>query len=259
MKKRIFTLAPAVLLSVGSAFAQSDIYGVFNRIGMNAGVSTEGITVGIATPITPYLELGFDANFMPGFKVDGDVKIDGGTIIIPKPGGSDTYTLDKVKLEGKFNRTTFNARLSVYPFGERAAFFIAGGLSFGGEKIAKLSGHNDEVARLYREHPEYADLITAEVGKYEIVIDREGNVEGDVRVKSVRPYVGLGYGRLVPKNRIGFRVEAGCQFMGKMKVYQNGVEMPDILSKAADDDLSKIIDKWSVYPVLRLTITGRIL
>jgi hypothetical protein len=91
------------------------------------------------------------------------------------------------------------------------------------------------------------------------VIDHQGNVEGDVRVKSVRPYVGLGYGRLVPKNRVGFRVEAGCQFMGKMKVYQNGVEMPDILSSAADDDLSKIIDKWSIYPVLRLTITGRIL
>jgi hypothetical protein len=44
-----------------------------------------------------------------------------------------------------------------------------------------------------------------------------------------------------------------------MKVYQNGVEMPDVLKFAGDDDLSKIIDKWSVYPVLRLTITGRIL
>ena len=259
MKKRLFFLAAALWLSLGSAFAQSDIYGVFNRIGLNAGVSTEGITVGIATPITPYLELGFDANFMPGFKVNGDVNIDAEPIVIPKPGGSDTYTFSKVKLEGNFNRTIFNARLSVYPFGERAAFFIASGLSFGGEKIAKLSGHSDEVARLYQEHPEYSGLIAAEIGKYEIVIDHQGNVEGDVRVKSVRPYVGLGYGRLVPKNRVGFRVEAGCQFMGKMKVYQNGVEMPDILSSAADDDLSKIIDKWSIYPVLRLTITGRIL
>ena len=241
MKKRLFFLAAALWLSLGSAFAQSDIYGVFNRIGLNAGVSTEGITVGIATPITPYLN------------------IDAEPIVIPKPGGSDTYTFSKVKLEGNFNRTIFNARLSVYPFGERAAFFIAGGLSFGGEKIAKLSGHSDEVARLYQEHPEYSGLIAAEIGKYEIVIDHQGNVEGDVRVKSVRPYVGLGYGRLVPKNRVGFRVEAGCQFMGKMKVYQNGVEMPDILSSAADDDLSKIIDKWSIYPVLRLTITGRIL
>ena len=96
MKKRLFFLAAALWLSLGSAFAQSDIYGVFNRIGLNAGVSTEGITVGIATPITPYLELGFDANFMPGFKVNGDVNIDAEPIVIPKPGGSDTYTFSKV-------------------------------------------------------------------------------------------------------------------------------------------------------------------
>ena len=35
-------------------------------------------------------------------------------------------------------------------------------------------------------------------------------------------------------------------------------ELDAVLNKAGDDDLSKIIDKWSVYPVLRLTLTGRI-
>lgn len=119
-------------------------------------------------------------------------------------------------MEGNFSRTTFDARLSVYPFGVRNAFFIAGGLSFGGEKLAKLSGYCSEVARLYS-------------------------------------------GRLVPKNRVGFRIEAGCQFMGKIKVYQDGQELNAVLNEAKDDDLSKIIDKWSLYPVLRLTLTGRIL
>lgn len=259
MKKRSLTIATAVLLGTGSVAAQDDFYGVFNRLGVNAGVSTEGITVGVATPITPYLELGFDANFMPAIKVDGEVNIGAGDIIIPtSTGGTDVYHINKGTLEGNFSRTTFNARLSIYPFGERNALFLAGGLSFGGEKLAKLTGHSSEVARLYSEHPEYAEQITAEIDKYKIVIDRQGNVTGDARVKAVRPYVGIGYGRLVPKNRVGFRVEAGCQFMGKIKVYQNGSELDAVLNKAGDDDLSKIIDKWSVYPVLRLTLTGRI-
>ena len=84
-------------------------------------------------------------------------------------------------------------------------------------------------------------------------------MNGDIRVKSVRPYVGLGYGRLIPKNRIGFRLELGCQFMGKMKIYQNDKELSESLTGSDNSDLSKIIDKLKVYPVLKLTLTGRIL
>jgi hypothetical protein len=85
-------------------------------------------------------------------------------------------------------------------------------------------------------------------------------VEGDIRVKSFRPYLGLGYGRLVPKGRVGFRAELGVQFMGHMKVYQNDNELKlNELGTKATDDLSKIIDKWSVYPVLKFMLTTRIL
>ena len=96
---------------------------------------------------------------------------------------------------------------------------------------------------------------------YEIKIDREGNAEGEIRVNAVRPYVGLGYGRLVPKGRVGFRVELGCQFMGKMKVYQDDQELDvdKALKDKGSDDISKIIDKLTVYPVLKFTLTGRIL
>ena len=92
MKKRLLTIATTVLLGAGSATAQDDFYGVFNHLGINAGISTEGITVGAATPITPYLELGMDANFMPGIKVKGTVNIGAGDIRIPTTsGGVDTY------------------------------------------------------------------------------------------------------------------------------------------------------------------------
>ena len=85
-----------MLLGSLNVSAQDDFYGVFNRLGANAGVSTEGLTVGLATPITPYLELGLDANFMPGIKVKGTVNIGAGDIRIPtSSGGVDTYHIDK--------------------------------------------------------------------------------------------------------------------------------------------------------------------
>jgi hypothetical protein len=46
--------------------------------------------------------------------------------------------------------------------------------------------------------------------------------------------------------------------MGKMKVYQNGNKLDISDDNKTDDDLSKVIDKLKFYPVLKLTITGRI-
>ena len=100
--------------------------------------------------------------------------------------------------------------------------------------------------------------ISAELDKYNVKFDERGDINGDVRVKKFRPYVGLGVGRLVPKSRVGFRFEAGCQFMGKLKVYQDNQEVKINELNDTDDDISKIIDKVKVYPVLKLTITGRI-
>jgi hypothetical protein len=85
-----------------------------------------------------------------------------------------------------------------------------------------------------------------------------GDINGDVRVKSFRPYLGLGFGRLIPKKRVGFRFELGCQFMGKMRVYQNDSELETNNVVKGKDDLSKWLDKLKVYPVLKFTLTGRI-
>ena len=261
--KKLFIACIAVLIGSTSASAQEwwdDIdRGIFNHVGLNVSASTEGIGVGVAAPITDYLELGFGVNFMPSFKIKGDVNVDFNTSTLPIP----LPTNDKVKLTGDLKRTTFDAKLSIYPFGDRSSFFIFGGLSFGGEKIGVLTGHSDMVQNAIIDYPAYKDLIlssiSAELDKYNVQFDERGDIHGDIRVKKVRPYVGLGVGRLVPKRRVGFRFEAGCQFMGKIKVYQNNTEVKiSELNKDTDDDISKIIDKFTVYPVLKLTVTGRI-
>ena len=102
---------------------------------------------------------------------------------------------------------------------------------------------------------------------YDIPFDNNGDINGGVKVKNVRPYLGLGFGRLIPKKRVGFRFELGAQFQGKPKVYymDNGNEI-DALDKYKDniddgtkDDISKVMDWLRVYPVLKFSIRGRIL
>lgn len=252
--RKIMMLAVAAVFAT-SAQAQVEDFGVFRHIGADINVGTQGIGFDIATPVTNYLELSLGMNFMPGFKISGDVDIDPSL-----PAGAPAFPSNaNMDIEGKLSRTTGEFKVSVYPFGVKNALFVAGGLSFGGKKIAKLNGHSDAVESYLSQYPQYRSQITAELDKYELEFDDNGNITGDVRVKAVRPYLALGYGRLVPKHRLGFRVELGCQFMGKMKVYQNDSELSESLMEKADDDLSDFIDKFKVYPVLKFSLTGRIL
>ena len=91
----------------------------------------------------------------------------------------------------------------------------------------------------------------------------DGNkADASARVNSVRPYVGLGYGRLVPKNNLGFRVELGCQFNGKIKLYKGDNEC-DLISKyseynlTTDTKMQDVMDFFSIYPVLKVSLRGK--
>lgn len=247
--KRLIVCA-LVACGFAPAFAQ-DYYGLFNHVAVNAGVGTEGVSLGVATPVTEFLELSAGMNIMPSIKIKEDVDINAS---IPFPG----YSLKSLDIEGDLARTTFDVKLNVYPAGDAFPLFIAGGLSFGGKNIGTLQGYSKDVAQLYADHPEYAGTISTKIDEYELGFDRQGYVNGDVRVKSLRTYAGFGFGRLVPKKRIGFRFELGCQFMGKMKLYQNDKEITATVMENNDGDISKIIDKVKVYPVLKLSLIGRI-
>lgn len=249
------------ILTCTAAQAQVEDYGIFKHIGADINVGTQGIGFDVATPITNYLEMSMGMNFMPGFKISGDVDVS--DIHFIHGGQQYTIPMDQVNIEGKLARTTAELKFSAYPFGVRNSLFVAAGFSFAGKKIAKLKGHSDDV-KAFMNNPEYPDdvkqSVYAEIDKYEVKFNSNGDINGDVRVNALRPYLGLGYGRLVPKKRLGFRVELGCQFMGKMKIYQDDkkVDTNDLQEKG-DDDLSKFIDKFTVYPVLKISFTGRIL
>jgi hypothetical protein len=258
MKKQLIVCL-LMLIGATTASAQrvsdSDFErGFFDYVGLNVGVGTEGITAGIAAPITDYLELGFNFNYMPSFKVKEDVKIKFNLSNIPGSIRPYIPESDKINLTGDLARSMLDAKLSIYPFGGNSTFFITGGISFIGEKMAKINGSSELIAQ----YPELRNYTSAEIDKYDIQFDEQGRINGDIRVKKLRPYVGLGVGRLIPKHRVGFRVEAGCQFAGKMKVYQDDKELIINEENDTDDKFSKTVDKMRVYPVLKFTLTGRI-
>ena len=241
--------------------------GFLNHVGINVGAGTEGISVGLAAPVTGFFELEAGVNVMPSFKLSGDLDVDVNTSSLPQVPTVTYPTSATIHAEGSFDRTTFNVKANLYPFGGGTKFFLAAGLSIGGEKIAEVTGSCDELRKFSQSLPtqelknEFRQAVSANLAGYNLQFDENYNVQGDIRCKKVRPYLGLGFGRLVPKNRLGMRLELGCQFMDKLKVYQNDTEI-DInkaLEDAGDDDLSKFVKDLKIYPVVKFSFTGRIL
>lgn len=142
--------------------------------------------------------------------------------------------------------------LNVYPF-KSSSFFVCGGAYFGGGKLIKIKGHSDELAELIKEGQE----VGIEIGNYRIPVDQNGNISGGLKVSSFRPYLGLGFGRAIPKKRIGFMFEMGVQFHNTPKVYTNNGDLSDLTAEA-DNDFTDIIDKLTVYPVLKFRLCGKI-
>ena len=247
MKKLIIS-GLAMFMSLTSVMAQEET-GIGNHLGWGVGFGTEGFNASIATDLTQYAELEFGVNYAPGF-----ARTESGDAFYFKE-GNKRHGVGDMDIKAKVNRATLDFKGSVYPFAVNENFtsdlFVALGISFASKEIASLEG-------TLKPTEETGDQKYVRAGKYLLPLD--GNkADASARVNSVRPYVGLGYGRLVPKNNLGFRVELGCQFNGKIKVYKGDKEC-ELLSNrniATDTDMQDVMDLFSIYPVLKVSLRGK--
>ena len=252
MRKFVLSVCVFVsaLISCATVSAQKEM-GIFNSLGVGVGVGLTGVDVEVATPITPYLALRAGVSIMPNFSlttgVDVDVDVDASTSGLTIP--------NEIDVTGSLKRTMGQVLLNVYPFPRSSSFFIAAGAYFGGSKLVQIEGHSDELSDLIAQ----GEDIGLAIGDYVLPVDRDGNVSGGLKVSGFRPYVGLGFGRAVPSKRLSVMFELGVQFHGTPEVYTDYGNVDELLAEIDEDDtFSKIIDKLTVYPVMKIRLCGRI-
>ena len=196
---------------------------------------------------------------------------------------------DRMAVQGKWSNTTWHFLIDVYPFGAAHSFHATVGAYFGSSEIITLYNREEgflqpvnayNSAYLYAQNTadpsvksivDKYDMIGGELGDYFVTPNPKdnGNVNAYAKVNGFRPYLGVGFGRAVPKNRIGCQFDLGVQFWGKPDVY---VPVYDEATKQfidekidgdrAGNDAGKVlktISKISVYPVLNFRLVGRIL
>lgn len=270
--KKFLIVCGIMLLGVTSASAQENDNCILNHLGIGVGVGTTGITIDASTTVTPYIGVRAGVNFVPKIKVNTDLDLEFNNDMNQKYQMVTGKPLpESFEVQGKPSLTTGHVLFDLYP-SKTATFHLTVGAYFGSSKIVEVYNKEDgalqDIYDFNHERGAFAGVFPAgqhpgkiglALGDYFLEPDENGNAEASIKVNGFRPYVGLGWGRAVPRNRLGFQFDLGVQFWGSPKVYLQDKELEESDLDGDDGGLVKTLSKVTVYPCLSFRLVGRIL
>ncbi len=271
--KKLFLLCAVAILSIPQSFAQdldAGDFQLFNHLSGGVTLGTDGIGIEVAAPLTYNFSVRMGYSFMPKFKYSKSINAGTDIAFLAYPNSQD------VDVEGKLNMGDFKLLFDWYPF-QTSSFHVTAGAYLGKSKVVDIYN-----ASPFIKQDSWGSKgleLGSGANTYTLVSNaKTGDVRAEVKTNSFKPYVGVGFGRAVPKGRVGVQFDLGVQFWGKPEVwgdinkanehtgmFETNYEKIDknriTNSKSDYQDIKDAIDKIErvgVYPVLTLRINGRI-
>lgn len=244
-----------VSLSSKKSIRRSVLDEPFHKLGMSFGISSLGFNIEAATPINEKFKARAGFSFMPPIvQVNKQIEVKDQVLANRIVGGY--YPDYKVGFKPSF--FNFHMLVDYYPH-ETVPFHVTGGLYFGvnnikasGELINPETGEKS-VLRPGQEWP------TLNVEGYALNIEN-GNLDATIQMGGlVKPYLGIGYGHVIAKNKLGFNFDLGVLYQGSYKIKQDGkaaVSYKDYESSAINID--KYTSKVKVWPMINFQLTYRV-
>jgi len=287
MKTKFFTVLLCCTTAWSGISAQKTVSAFSN---LSLGVeffSTTGLGLEIATPLSPNFALRGGISMFPisysttfGAPVDQSIMSDINNAIASQPQIATILAQKGLPTRSEDISTDVNATASLnlvngkllvdyYPSAKRA-FHITAGVYIGSSDLFKVKGKMDqanEVLNVLKDNGvkdnngvDFIDrsyVIDQEKG-YQITGKDITNITGSVKINTVKPYLGLGFGRAVPKSRVGVTFEIGAFYHGTPALKSDN----ENIQKLIDGELSgltEVFNKLSIYPVVSLKLNFRIL
>lgn len=96
-----------------------------------------------------------------------------------------------------------------------------------------------------------------QIGDIMLTKEQIGDVFIDAKWSGISPYVAMGFGRTVPKHRVGFGFEVGGHFLGKSDFTFNATKSLVSLNETEKEnkDFEKFIDAITFLPTIQLHLS----
>lgn len=295
--KKLFLLCAMATLLVGQSFAQQQQaqipssagslspqdFGYFNHLSAGVSLGTDGIGIELAAPITYDFAVRMGYSLMPKFKYSKGLDLglsDQDKDDMNRGTYKGAFLSPEVDLEGKLNMGDFKLLVDWYPF-KSSSFHATAGFFIGRSTVVEVTNKRAFIKQGYDAGIELGDAsadVNHGMNRYTLKPFTDGSLKIEAKANAFKPYLGVGFGRVVPKGRIGVQCDFGVQFWGKPEVYGNmeyidqssgkaepryeKIDKNRIISQNKDykdlKDAIKTIEKIRVYPVLNIRINGRL-
>lgn len=262
--KRTLTILFACLISITS-FAQSD-KNFFNHLSVGLNLGTPGFGLDVAMPANDHLQLRAGFATLTGSSAT-DVDVIGNYPTAIKRLFGEIGIPHEFEVDTKVNLTNVKVLVDIFPF-KRSSFHFTTGIYFGSKKVlrvdvAESKAHVDNIVQANNNIEQFNQMTSMDydkmgvaVGDYLLVPDQNGFLDATINAHKWKPYLGIGIGRSVPKNkRWGFMAELGSLFWRSPRVYCNGERLEKMGISQDADNILDFISSISAYPVLNFRLT----
>ena len=245
--------------------------GLLNHLSVGLNTGTTGTGIDVAMPVHKIVTV--RAGFS-GWNI-GKIKfkaINTATEItdmqmVEEDAIKQSQMVDKVELAIEPNLWNFYVLGEVHPF-KNQPFYFSAGLFAGSQNFVHFSNTNEgalgylydanlkveDYNRIY--HTNYPP-IGLEFGDYVFTADEHGNIDVRMKTNAVKPYIGIGFGQMLPKtHRVSLAVDAGLLFWGTPKfVLNNDVE---VKTSGKNSGIGSTVSWLKAWPNLQIRIAYKI-
>ncbi len=269
--RKLLLICGMVVLGVGRSHAQlePEDYKFFNHLSAGVSVGLDGIGFDLAAPLTHHFAVRAGYTFLPKIKYKTTIDLDEDEAFVKH---------DNVGIEACLQMGDFHLLFDYYPF-KKSSFHLTAGTYIGKRQIISVYKTEPFVKPSYWGNAGIEFGTTDNIySQYTLTTDEFGNANVDMKMNLFKPYVGIGFGRAVTKHRFCVQFDLGVQFWGRPGAWTNvkyfDYEKGDYVTEYQKIDRNRItnpnedyqdikdvmkkIEKFGIYPILKIRFNGRI-
>lgn len=232
---------------------QENTEGSFNHLTVTVGMSTLGFTAEATTPLLSNLILKGGISTYDYNTTSHAFHLNDPYGVLKQAFGQEvSYTM-------KAQAKNVHGHLVVdyFPI-KKGWIYLSGGFYFGQTKLSAkgiITNRDGSPAQLQAPY----DWPQLEFNGQKLDITN-GQLNAELTLgNTIKPYIGFGLGRAVPKRRLGIKAELGILFAGEYSLKQNGINIDRSLTAGENFEKVNSYLRWfKYYPMAKLQINYRI-
>lgn len=225
----------------------------FDHLALTAGLTTLGFTVEAVTPLVNHFYIKGGLNTFSYTTRQHRIALDDPYGLLNEAFGQNVY----YEMRGDARNVHGHLVVDYYPF-KKGILYLSSGLYFGSTKLtARGSITNKDGSPAELQSPYEWPALEFNGQKIDIT---NGQLNAELTLGNpLKPYIGIGVGRAIPRRRLGAKLEVGLLFAGKYTLKQNGVNVETMTTREHNfEDTDALMKIFEYYPMVKVQLNYRL-